>query len=211
MLQVLLLSLVVWEISTVVSFVRVSLSNRVCRVTICISWKENTDVCTELAHPSFKRRNAVISDSLNIPLFLFSLAVSLSVCPSVSLCWKTVYDASGLVVSKGGGHFLPKFPLYLPFSWIPHWWFQSWQFAFLGCDICTERNTVNNIFISREQLISLRLSLHIHICFNPESLILTNMLVVNQFFSSQMMKLMKGIVHPKMKIVTLPYVVHINT
>lgn len=72
MLQVLLLSLV--------SFVRVPLSKCVCRVNICVSWEENTDVCKEFAHPSLERRNAVIFDSLNIPLFLFSLAVSLSVC-----------------------------------------------------------------------------------------------------------------------------------
>lgn len=72
MLQVLLLSLV--------SFARVPLSKCVCRVTICVSWEENTDVCKEFAHPSSERRNAVIFDSLNIPLFLFSLAVSLSVC-----------------------------------------------------------------------------------------------------------------------------------
>lgn len=74
----------------------------------------------------------------------------------VSLCWKSVYDASGLMVSKGGGHFLPKFPLYLPFSWIPHRWFQSWQFAFLCTEICTDRNAVNNIFTSRQQIVNSR-------------------------------------------------------
>lgn len=84
----------------------------------------------------------------------------------LSLCWKSIYDASGLMVSKGGGHFLPKFPLYLPFSWIPHRWFQSWQFAFLCAEICTDRNAVNNIFISREQIINSRLSIQIPISFN---------------------------------------------
>lgn len=78
---------------------------------------------------------------------------------------------------------------------------------------CTERNTVNNTFISREQLISLRLSFQIHISFNPESLILTNMLVVNHsvFFLTNDEVDERNSSSKNDKIVTLPYVVHIKT
>ncbi len=137
--------------------------------------------------------------SQTFPFFLSCLAVSLSVC--FSRCVGKQSDASGLAVSKGGGHFLPKFPLYLPFSWIPHRWFLSWQFAFLCSDICAERNTVNNIFISREQLINLRLSLQIHISFNSEFINSLSLVVVNHSVISS--QLMKGIVYTKMKIVSL--------
>ncbi len=77
----------------------VPLSEYACRVSVCVSWQENTDVCEEFAHPSLEKRNAVISVSdssflPNLPLFPF-LSRCQFVCLFLSLCWKTVYDASG--------------------------------------------------------------------------------------------------------------------